>query len=316
MFNNGIIKWLLKIMIAVTAFFLIFFSVQPFFIPIYMEDSTRMVEGYSYLEKNSVEALFLGSSQMFCAVDAGNLTYKYGIDSYDLGSSGQSMPMTSYYFDEAIKTQTPKIVAIEICLIFMNNSSIGEETFSYNYAPMPMSLKKFNSLHDSLNVNFKKSFEHVFIPLILYHDRWKSIQWKDIDFVFNSANQIDVQKRGYLSREHIEKLPIAYYNGDETIKEIPEESKKAIMDIAKKCKEKKIKLLLFKAPVSNWTKGDSISVKQFALENNLEFIDLNENISEIGIDGNTDFYNKSHLNSSGATKTTDYLASILHFYIE
>jgi hypothetical protein len=279
-------------------------------------EGTAMVEGYSYLEKNSLDALFLGASQMHYTVDAGKLTDEYGIDSYDLGSSGQPLPTSSYYLYEALKTQTPKIVALEICAIFSENTDMAERTLAYCYVPMPMSIQKFNSLHNSLNVNLKKSFEYAFAPLILYHDRWRFIEKDDINFVLNPGSYIDLKARGYLAKDKTEKQIIAYYNGDETVKEIPKESKKAILDIAEKCKEKNIKLLLFKAPVSSWTKGDSISVKRFADENNLDFIDLNESLTEIGIDENTDFYDSHHLNISGATKTTDYLAKILPSYIE
>ena len=315
MLKNITIRWLLKIIIAIISFSLIFFTIQPFFVMQSDFEAIAMIKGYSYLEKNSVDVLFIGPSQMYYTVDAGKLTSEYGIKSFDFGSSGQPLPTTSYYLDEALKTQTPKLVALEICNVFIKNSDIPKSTLVYCYFPMPMSLKKFDSLHNSLNVDFKKSFEYAFTPLFLFHDRWKNIYLNDIDFVLNSDDYIDLGARGYLKIDNINRQSIDYYNGDETIRDIPEECKKAILDIREKSKEKGIKLLLFKAPTANWTKGDSMSVKKFAKENDLEFIDLNEKLDEIGIDENTDFLNKSHLNSSGAAKTTDYLAKILPAYI-
>lgn len=59
-----------------------------------------------------------------------------------------------------------------------------------------------------------------------------------------------------------------------------------------------------------------ISVKHFAEENSLEFIDLNEKLTEIGIDENSDFYDGAHLNTNGAKKTTKYLAILLQSYLK
>ena len=50
-------------------------------------------------------------------------------------------------------------------------------------------------------------------------------------------------------------------------------------------------------------------------EYGLEYLELNEALEEIGIDPTTDFYNKNHLNTSGAGKTTDYLSEILKQYL-
>lgn len=46
----------------------------------------------------------------------------------------------------------------------------------------------------------------------------------------------------------------------------------------------------------------------------MEFIDLNEKIDEIGIDSDSDFYNINHLNTSGAIKTTDFIAKLIPDY--
>ena len=316
MLKNIIIKRLLKTAIAIASFSVIFLTIQPFFIIQSDFAATTMIEGYSHLEKESLDVLFLGSSQMYFAVDAGKLTDEYGISSYDFGAGAQHLPTTLYYLDEALKTQTPKLVVLEVCGIFIKNSEVAESHLAWSYFPMPMSFKKFDSMYNSLNVGLIKSFEYSFVPLIRFHDKWKDTHLNDIDFVLNTYKYTDLKARGHVAEDHVTKCTIEYYNGDETTKEIPEESKKAILDIAERCREKGIKLLLLKTPVSDWTKGDSISVEQFALENNLEFIDLNENINEIGIDGDTDFYNKGHLNSSGAEKTTDYIAEILKSCME
>ena len=315
MLKNRFIRWSIKIISAVLSFSLIFLFIQPFFVPKYIGDSTTIVNGYSYLDKNSIDVLFLGASQMFCTVDAGMLTDEYDISSYDFGSSSQNLTMTEYYYNEAIKTQSPKLVMLEVCSILNSNDKVADNALSWNFDPMPMSIKKFTTARQVCNDDTVKAFNYSFTPLFLYHDRWNSVDKSDIDYTLNPQKYIDLSSRGFLARDHVEPHDIAFYNNDTSEKTIPQESKTAILNISEDCEKSSIKLVLIKAPVSNWTKGDSLSVKSFAEENGLEFIDLNDNIKEIGIDEKTDFYNGAHLNTNGAKKTTKYLALLLQSYL-
>lgn len=316
MLKNRFVKWVIKIISAVLSFSLIFLFIQPFFVPKYIGDSTTIVNGYSYLDKNSIDVLFLGASQMFCTVDAGMLTDEYNISSYDFGASSQNLTMTEYYYNEALKTQSPKVIMLEVCSIFGSNDKVEENALSWNFDPMPMSIEKFTTAQQVCNDDTIKAFNYSFTPLFLYHDRWNSFGKTDIKYVFNQKQYIDLSVRGFLARDHVEPQDIVFYSNDTSEKIIPKESKIAILKIAEDCKKRNIKLVLFKSPVSNWTKGNSISVKRFAEENSLDYIDLNENLKEIGIDENNDFYNAAHLNTTGAKKTTNYLAVLLQSYLK
>ena len=315
--KNRFFRYTLKILIAVVSFLLIFFFIQPLFVPKYYGDSTDRVNGYSYLEQNSIDVLFLGASQMFCTIDAGKLTDEYGISSYDFGSNSQNMPITEYYCREALKTQSPKIVMLEISMVFSSNDEVGNDALSWNYSPMPITFSKLLSAYQVCNHDLIKAVDYSYTPLFLYHDRWSSIDKTDIDYYCNPEGFIDSKSRGFLARDHVEPHEIEYFNDNEvTLVAIPQESETAILDIAEICNSRQIKLILFKSPVSNWTKGKSQSVMAFAEENNIEFIDLNDKIEEIGIDENKDFYNDTHLNEWGAAKTTDYLAKTIPLYLE
>ena len=118
MLKDYFVKYSLKIISAIVSFCLIICFIQPFFVPKYLSSSTTIVKGYSYLEENSLEVWFLGASQMFCSVDSGKLTNEHDIVSYDFGASAQFISMTPYYLREALKTQKPKLIMVEICRIF------------------------------------------------------------------------------------------------------------------------------------------------------------------------------------------------------
>ena len=321
MLKHKFIRWSLKIMSALISFCLIFVAIQPFFVPKYLGESTVIVKGYSLLKKNSIDVLFMGASQTFYAVDAGKLTNEYNISSYDFASTSQRITITPYYLREALKTQNPKLAMIEVCHIFDSNESINTKMLSWNYSPTPPSLLKFQSVYSVLDGDVVKAFEYTYAPLLLYHDRWSSINDKrhggehDIDFVFHPEKYIDSTSRGYIAHDRIEKRDMVFEKSDNSLKNIPAENINAIRMIKEICLENNMELVFFKVPASNWTRGESMSVKKFMNENELKFVDLNDQLKEIGINGETDFFDKKHLNDSGAEKTTDYLAKMIPQYL-
>lgn len=311
--KNKKVRWTLKILSATISFLLIFYIVQPVFIPKYIDSSTTIVHGYSYLTENSIDMLCLGSSQMFCTVDAGKLTDEYGISSYDFGASAQPMCTTAYYYDEAMKTQAPKAVLVEVCGIFSGNDLYNEEDIAWNYSSMSMSIEKYNSLNNVLSNDYLQSAEYTFFPLLKYHDRWKSIGKTDIDYLLNQKQYINMKYRGFLPREECRKQIIAFLNNESNNMKltIPKENEEAIKYIADECKEHSIKLLFFKSPSAIWTKEKSECTKKFMKDNDLIFLDLHDHLSEIAIDQDRDFYNEGHLNIFGAEKCTDFLAKYI-----
>ena len=76
-------------------------------------DSTTIINGFYEEEKNSIDVIFIGSSNCFCTVNPLILYEKYGITAYDFASSSQPMNISLLYLKEALKTQNPKVVALE-----------------------------------------------------------------------------------------------------------------------------------------------------------------------------------------------------------
>ena len=64
-------------------------------------DTTRKIQGFYAEEKNSLDFVFVGSSQMFTSVVPAVLWEEYGITSYDFGANEQPMYLSYYYIKEA-----------------------------------------------------------------------------------------------------------------------------------------------------------------------------------------------------------------------
>lgn len=176
-----------------------------------------------------------------------------------------------------------------------------------------MSIEKFNSLNQVLSNDYWQSAEYTFLPLLKYHERWKYIDKTDIDYLLNQKKYINMNSRGFLSRDSFKKQKIMFLDDKSNNEQIniPKENVNAIKYISEKCKEHSINLLFFKAPSAIWTKNESESAKKFMKDNNLSFLDLHDHLSEIPINQDIDYYNEGHLNRNGAEKCTDYIAKYI-----
>ena len=307
----------MKVLIAIISFVLIFCFVQPFFVPKFIEmnaETTILINNYSNLDNNSIDVLFLGSSQMFRTVDSARLNNIYHIRACNYGASGQSMSITPYYFDEALKTQTPKLIVVEVGCVFIKNSELTSKEIAWNYAPTPITNEKIKSLEQILGSK-QKAYEHTFLPLLVYHDRWRTLGEKDseknkydIDYVLNPEKFNSLYPYGFVYSLKVKAVNYDFENTDTSLTAIPEESKAAIKYLDEECRKRKINLLFFKSPAPIWTRGECESVKQYFKGQKLDYIDLNERCDDLLLNDSTDFSDEKHLNTYGATKTTDYIA--------
>jgi len=79
------------------------------------------------------------------------------------------------------------------------------------------------------------------------------------------------------------------------------------------CISQGVKPVLVVLPRGGWDYGHYLSIKAFADEYGIDYVDFNFNglFQEVGINVETDFYNAGHLNASGSAKVSKYLGELL-----
>ncbi len=311
MLKKKYIRGPLKVLSFAVCFAAIFLLLQPVFIP-KNESSAVANQFYDFAEEN-LDVLFLGASQMLSGVNAQKLTEEYGISSHNFGAGVQHPAITLYYLREALKTQTPKTVMVEVCEIFdpiedLRDAPTGERV-AWSYLPMKLTSEKINSYREVTGGNRLQAAEFCLTPLLVYHSRWNSIWVEDVKRLCGGYPDI---KRGYIELTRVAPQTLDYIGDEEgEEKAIPPENDDALSAIAATCEENGIALVFFKAPVARWTRAESKVVKAYMAEHGYTYLELNDHLDEIGIDPETDFCNTLHLNASGANKTTDFLANYL-----
>ena len=94
---------------------------------------------------------------------------------------------------------------------------------------------------------------------------------------------------------------------------IPQENISVLLDMKALAEEHGARLAFVIAPYEDVGQDAGIykSLHQFALEQDIPLLDFNLLYDQVGFEGDLDFFDINHLNSSGASKATAWLADWL-----
>lgn len=321
-------KNILKIIIFLTIFMILFCALGRFFNPTgtIMEwfQSYTVTEFYKE-RNNSIDVLYVGNSCIYTGVSPMEVYKRTGITGYAFSTSGQRMVSSYYFIKEAFRTQQPKLVVLEIGEAFTGldkndgmsiRRAIDSLKFSKNKLEMIWDEDYRLSNYDKLSCIF---------PILRFHSRWDKLDESDLrKFVFK-GNYTD---KGYLLEKTTKK-----YNGrvnrklkreveEENIdteeelqfefSKIPSEVRIKIDKMIDYCKEMNSELIFIKLPEPIvWNEEKHEIIEDYAREKNVKFIDLNYD-ENINIDWQKDTQDEgNHLNLYGAEKVGEYLSDYL-----
>lgn len=297
----GIIKFILFSAILV----FLFFKAQQILKLNMGHRGTDNLNGFYAEKENSIEVLFIGASTMFCTADPLVLYEDYGIASYDFGSSAQPFELSYLFMQEALKTQKPKVIALEVLSIGNELDTGKADSLNYGLTDMPFSKEKAAGLYDMFREDKGAGLSYL-IPMVQYKDRWQELTREDFE-----TNYVNYTKGAYTPNLIAENPPdfSSYY--EEEAFEIPQRNREIFDRMVKLCEENGIELLLFKAPNVGWNIGQTKAVASLAQEYGLPFIEFYSLMDELGIDTAQDFRDNTHFNRYGSKKASDYLGQYL-----
>lgn len=232
--------------------------------------------------EESIDMIVLGDSLCYAAISPMVLWKNHGIASYVCGQSGQKIQETYHMLETALETQSPKLVVLETNVMFGGKSGL-------------------ESLMESI-----KEWRNHYIPIFRCHDIWKSF--------FIEKQYPEENYKGFAFRCTVQPYEKGEYMQETEQREDMTDTVISYMEkIEELCREKNVKLLLLGTPSPiNYNYRRHNSVRTYATEHSLNYLDLNLKLGEVGIDWKTDSLDKGdHLNLSGAHKVTNYLGEYL-----
>lgn len=275
-----------------------------------IKEQRSRISSFYEEEKDSLEAVFVGSSHMFVSIFPFQLWEEYGIKSASLGGNSIGVPMEYYCVKEAIREQHPDIIVVDLYKAYLDEKLVLDDdiiSYTHNMADsLPNGTNKLCMLLDLIPNELRTEFA---FPLYLYHSRWKE-----------------------LTREDFEKQPCytkgsvpLFGNYDASLfTEIPEKEKQEVPKIVlnyidkmiKECKENDVRLIFTVLPYET-TSETHFHQRIFnkladeLADRNAEYYNLFHMMNKVGLNVKTDFFNDNHVNYEGGEKITSYFGKVL-----
>ena len=239
-------------------------------------DTTRKTVGFYKEEKNSLDFVFVGSSQMFTTVVPAVLWEEYGITSYDFGSNEQPMYLSYYYIKEALKYQQPKAIVLEVS--YCDAAEYTHEGVHHiNLDYLKMGPVKLEAIFDIIPKG--ERIPYIF-ELAKYHDTWTNLDKASLEYITGDKHN---PFKGYTPSLD------GFADGGEFDEEIPKVTEKSkLADLSVEymekiialCKEEGVDLLFLKTPNDHiHNQPDYNAVRDIADANQVPYLDLNREMS-------------------------------------
>jgi len=311
---------------AVTAFLLIgallFAGIQDVFIPEWNGNGGcgKLFSGLQALDENTLDAVFVGNSLVYCGISPMKIYEDTKIRSYNLGTSDQSLPAAYFILKEVFEHQNPKVVMLEPGNFFRNDVNqffyrIVMDNLYYTKTGLEMAVT-YNEL-------FGEGMAVSLLPMATYHGDWKSLKAED----FRPDRASAYYSMGYYmtgfsapitasmeaaSRQHLQDLQLQKSEEEQTA--VSEQVETWFPRIVQLCRENGAELIVAKLPsfrsalYGGWTEARGAAAAAFVRQHGVEYLDLSEqNLTDVAVDT----LDGTHLNIRGAEKVSAWLGQYL-----
>ena len=274
------------------------------------KEGTNIQDNFKQLEPDSVDMIFIGSSHQFCTINPDLLYEEYGINSFMLATSAQTIPMSYYATMEAIELQHPKAIVLEALYCTNDFRTVSPEMSHTFFDGMPRCEARKLAIEDLIE---PEEQIYYYLNLGRYHTRWKDLGQKDF------MSNLDSPRGRYYSEETKYNWQIPVISKDEK-EPMPEEMLKYLDMLVELCKENKVELIMYVAPFNSLydeenTREDLFRrqrifnwLEDYTGEKGLRYYNLFYEIPEMNLDGMTDYKDSQHFNCYGQEKVTRYMA--------
>lgn len=278
------------------------------------KDVDRGISFHS-LPENTLDIVVLGSSNAQYSFVPEYTYLDTGLYSYVLGSACQPVKVSYQMLKEALKTQKPKLVILEMYTTMPLSKQCGGDS-CYVIAGYQMRGEVRNDTFDYLPEEKRDDYKNEFIN---NHNNWRTIEsfeeLKPLDENKYNLSKVDTGFGfvfNWMRYDYDNKwFPNVYEeNLDVSLKS---EDEQALNDILALCKENDIELMLYKTPIDSVSQEDQSylhKVWEWADKNNVKYIDFIAKASELGLYIN-EYEDAVHMFMNGAGVITNYIDNFI-----
>lgn len=309
-------NWIRVVWIAVffVCFGILFVLLSYLYRPV--TSSRENICGFYAEEKNSLDMVYVGGSACYVYWEALAAYEQYGFTSYNFATDAMPPQVIKYCIEEILKTQTPEVFLVDLrpfqygdrydeatgCINYKREAPLRNVTDNMNY-----SLNRFQMIENCVeegktSYHFDIAKYHSLLVSLIMPDNWEYIR-----------NRHPMQSKGFHPCETVGELELADVSAVTEKQQLAPRMDDLLIDLLEYCKEKELKVLFI---VHAYQISEEDQKKYNYMEEKisgygLDYLNTNDYIAEIGLDGLTDFYNRDHVNLLGADKYTKFLGDYL-----
>lgn len=278
------------------------------------------VRNFYKLEKDSLDIVLLGASTAYTDYSAPLAWKEYGITSYSLGTNSAPMGLAKSMLKEVRNYQNPKLILIDINGILYDDDGETKEASIRRWIDnMRFSSNKVDTIQEMIPESQRIYY---YLPLLKYHSNWEHLDECLKAAKIQLATATDPTYLSAMCMEGSTSIkPMKNLIDVKNYKKTSPMFKKSgqhLIELLEYCKQENITNVIF-TNMPRFYNSDKMlkekerfnEAKKTITSYGYTCIDLDEDVDEIGLDPQTDFYNPNHLNVYGQKKNTKYLVERL-----
>jgi len=270
--------------------------------------------GYLQQPRDTLDVVVFGNSHVFDGIDTTVFWKHDGITGYNMAGPTQPLKITQYYVAEALRTQRPKVVAIEASLLPYDETNYVKAFQEINVGYMPWGANKLRAAFLDTPAADRVG---VLVDLWTYHSRWNELRFdtlsplpRDPGDAFLKGWQPVMQGKEVTATQPATATPpsartLAAVDANIVI----------LRTIAQTSRDNNVRLLLFLTPTGppnlySW----QLDRARAALASDypeVKILDLSSPGAVPGLDWKTDFRDGGHLTYKGSAKASATMADFL-----
>lgn len=273
----------------------------------------------NYQVQDEIDVMIMGSSHADAAFAPQEMekvfeeTYGQEVSVFNYSISGMRIEHLSYFMEEALKKNKPKLIVLETFTFVPIAEEHREVLSRWAFDMLPLNSTKIEAIQYCAPED-KWSY---YLPFIAYHSRWKELSAEDFKLVFSEKSWDDIGETLPDVNEQMENVDDYF---EQNVKEIDElqpinaTEKESLEKVIQLAEENDIKILFVSVPFKEQLDMDSmemIKINNFLQENyvngdTIQILDMNRQWEELDF-GYGDLYDEGHCNKFGAAKVTGCL---------
>ncbi len=288
------------------------------------DHNRQRIKGFYEEDKNSLDIVYLGASEVYSDIAPGHAYEKNGVTSYLFATQANSILNYKSQLKNILSRQDPDLIVIELNgAVYGDEEEVTKEPNLRNYADnVPLDLTKAEWIIEN---GGKNTAEYLF-PFIKYHGVWSDTKHKR-EQVYKKTIIRD-QQRGYNYLKGVLNETNIFRNTQRSMNEsLPKSAgvtepltqieEKGLRELLQFCKDEKLDNVIFarfphivvRRTFSRFARSNTVG--EIVKEYGFDYLNFERDIAMTKLDENKDFYNLDHLNVYGQQKFTDFLTDYL-----